>query len=70
MAFTLRSKSVAGDNIKQGSPTGAERTIAGTTKPPEVYGGGTNIKQGVGGAPGIERHILGSQPPNPERVSD
>jgi len=70
MAFTSRSKSLAYDNIKQGSVAGRERTIAGAYPPAEDYGGGTNIKQGPGGAPGIERHIRGSLPPNPERVSD
>ena len=41
MAFTLRGRRVAYDNIAAGSATGAERTIAGQdVSPVEVHGGG------------------------------
>lgn len=51
MAFTLRGRRVAYDNIASGSATGAERTIAGdTVSPVEVHGGGYRTSTSTGEA--------------------
>lgn len=41
MAFNLRNRRVAFDNIAAGSATGRERTVAGSLPSTELYGGGT-----------------------------
>lgn len=47
MAYTLRGRTVAFDNIKAGSPSGKENHVkVGSAPPTEVNGGGSNISTG------------------------
>lgn len=63
MSYTLRSRTVARDNISVGNATGKERTILGNAGSTQAYRGLEQLISSSGGAStdvAIEHFILGT----------